>query len=154
GRTRGSTGFQMLSPGFDINDVGFISRANAKNQYLWFQLQQTTPHAFYRYWNINFNQWSNYSWNNTRTEVGGNINAHMQLNNTMWLHIGQGGNALLRSYCDNCTRGGPAVRQDIAPWGWAGIDGDQRSRVAPGVFGNWSRSDGGRSSNWGLSAYS
>src|SRR5207248_11561798 len=78
GRTRGSTGVQLLSPGFDINDLGFLSRANTKNQYLWFQVQQTTPQAFYRYWNVNFNQWSSYSWNNTRTEVGGNVNAHMQ----------------------------------------------------------------------------
>ena len=149
--TRGSTGFQVLSPGFEINDVGFLSRANAKNQWLWFQVQQTKPKRFYRWWNFNINQWANWAWDNMRTELGGNVNAHMQLVNNMWLHWGQGGNALATSYCDNCTRGGPAVRQERAMWGWAGVEGDQRRSVVPFFFANWNHGDKGRSRNWSLS---
>jgi hypothetical protein len=33
----------MLSPEFEINDLGFPSRANAKNQWLSFQYHQNTP---------------------------------------------------------------------------------------------------------------
>ncbi len=151
GRTRGSTGVQLLSPGFEVNDVGFLSRASAKNQWLWFQVQQTKPGSFYRYWNYNINQWTNWAWDNTRTELGGNVNAHMQLKNSMWLHIGQGVNAAVPSFCDNCTRGGPAVRQERSFWGWGGIEGDPRPVFVPFFFVNWSRGDAGRSYNWNLS---
>jgi hypothetical protein len=151
GRTRGSTGFQLLSPGFEVNDVGFLSRANAKNQWLWFQVQQTNPGKFYRYWNYNINQWTNWAWDNTRTELGGNVNAHMQFKNSMWAHWGQGVNAAATSFCDNCTRGGPALRQERSFWGWGGIEGDPRPVVVPFFFLNWSRGDGGRSHNWNIS---
>src|SRR5205085_7248043 len=129
--TRGSTGFQILSPGFEINDVGFLSRANAKNQFFWFQVQQTKPKHFYRWWNFNVNQWTNWAWDNTRTELGGNVNAHMQFKNSMWFHFGQGVNAAAPSFCDNCTRGGPALRQERSIWGWSGIEGDPRRVVIP-----------------------
>ena len=32
GSTRFNFGYQALSPGFEINDVGFLSRANSQNQ--------------------------------------------------------------------------------------------------------------------------
>jgi hypothetical protein len=151
GRTRGSTGVQWLSPGFEVNDVGFLSRANAKNQWLWFQVQQTKPGSFYRYWNYNINQWTNWAWDDTRTELGGNVNAHMQFKNSMWVHWGQGVNAAVTSFCDNCTRGGPALRQERTLWGWAGIEGDPRPSVVPFFFLNWGRGDRGRSYNWNVS---
>ena len=74
------------------------------------QYHQNTPRGIYRYWNFNINEWSNYTWDNTRTELGGNFNAHMQFKNSMWLHFGEGVNAAGTSYCDNCTRGGPVLR--------------------------------------------
>src|SRR5205814_8324120 len=67
-----STGFQMTSPGFEINDVGFLSRASQKNQYLWWQYRQTKPRSFFRFWNFNVNEWKNYTWDNVRSELGGN----------------------------------------------------------------------------------
>ena len=151
GMTRGNTGFQMLSPGFEINDVGFLNRANAKNQWFWYQVRRDKPTKFYRFWNFNVNQWTNWAWDNTRTELGGNINAHLQFKNSMWLHFGQGGNALAPSLCDNCTRGGPALRQERSLWGWSGIEGDPRRKIVPYLFHNWSIGDGGRSRNWNIS---
>jgi hypothetical protein len=147
GSTLFSTGLQLFSPGFEINDVGFLSRANAKNQFLWFQYHQNTPHGIYRYWNFNLNQWTNYTWNNTRTDLGGNINAHMQFKNSMWIHAGEGVNAAATSYCDNCTRGGPVLRADPSSWGWASLEGDPRWPVIPYVSVNWNASDRGRSSS-------
>ena len=148
GSTLFSTGMQAFSPGFEINDVGFLSRANTKNQYLWVQYHQNTPHAFYRYWNINLNEWQNFSWDNTRTDLGGNVNTHWQLTNSMWLHAGEGVNAAATSYCDNCTRGGPALRVQRSTWGWASVEGDPRWPLIPYLNTSWNFGDGGRSKNW------
>jgi len=147
GSTLFSTGVQMFSPGFEVNDVGFLSRANAKNQFFWGQYHQNTPRGIYRYWNFNINEWSNYTWDNTRTEIGGNFNTHMQFKNSMWVHFGEGINAAGTSYCDNCTRGGPVLRSERSLWGWASVEGDPRWPVVPYVNTNWNGGDGGRSRN-------
>lgn len=151
GSTLFSTGYQLMSPGFEVNDVGFLSRANTKNQFFWFQYHENTPRSIYRFWNFNVNEWTNYTWDNLRTDFGGNVNGHMQLTNSMWLHFGQGVNAAGASYCDNCTRGGPAVRSERSFWGWAGVEGDPRNVIVPYLFYNWGGGDGGRSRSWSVS---
>ncbi|MEK7402920.1 MAG: DUF5916 domain-containing protein [Gemmatimonadota bacterium] len=150
GITRFSTGYQYISPGFEINDVGFLSRANSQNQYLWYAIQLRTPTKVYRQWQTNFNQWTNWTADGMRQELGGNINSHMQLKNNIWLHAGQGGNALAPSYCDLCSRGGPAVRQSRSLWGWAGVEGDNRKSIVPYFFTRWATGDEGRSRGYGI----
>ena len=148
GSTLFSGGIQLISPGFEPNDVGYLSRANTKNQFFWGQYHQNTPHAFYRYWNFNVNEWTNYSWDGTRTDLGGNINTHWQFKNSWWIHAGEGVNSAGTSYCDNCTRGGPALRSDRTTWGWLGLQGDPRWAVVPYMNLNWMGGDGGRSRTW------
>ena len=150
GITRFSAGYQYISPGFEINDIGFLSRANGQNQYLWYAWQLRQPTKLYRQWMTNLNQWTNWTTDGLRQELGGNVNSHMQLKNNMWLHAGQGGNALVPSYCDNCARGGPAVRQTRSWWGWAGVEGDNRRSLVPYFFTNWSTGDEGRSGGFSL----
>jgi hypothetical protein len=150
GITRFSAGYQYHSPGFEINDVGFLSRANAQNQYFWGAIQLRKPTKLYRSWQTNLNQWTNWTSDGLRQELGGNINSHMQLKNNIWLHFGEGGNALAPSYCDLCSRGGPAVRQSTGWWGWAGVEGDGRKNFIPYLFTRWSRSDEGHSGAWGI----
>lgn len=145
GSTLFSTGVQAFSPGFEVNDVGFLSRASSKNQFFWLQYHENTPGTFYRYWNVNINEWQNFTWNNTRTDLGGNVNTHWQLKNSMWLHAGEGVNAAATSYCDNCTRGGPAIRTQRSTWGWASVEGDPRWPVIPYLNTSWNFGDGGRS---------
>jgi hypothetical protein len=150
GITRFTTGYQFLSPGFEINDVGFLSRANAQNQFLWYAIQLRKPTKLYRQWMTNFNQWTNWTADGLRQELGGNINSHMQLASNWWLHVGEGGNALAPSYCDLCSRGGPALRQSRAFWGWAGIEGDNRHAFVPFFFTRWMTGDEGRSHGFGV----
>jgi hypothetical protein len=149
GRTLGNVGFEMLSPGFEINDLGFQSRVAYKGQWAWMQYQWNTPKKLYRQGNINFNQWTNWSWDNIRTELGGNVNTHWEMPNGMWLRSGIGINGI-DSYCDDCLRGGPVVRSDPSPNGWWEIDGDPRPRLVPNVFGSWTRGSGGRGHNWSI----
>jgi hypothetical protein len=120
------------------------------NQYLWYAIQLREPTKFYRQFNVNFNQWTNWTTAGLRQELGGNVNAHMQLKNNIWLHAGQGGNALVPSYCDLCSRGGPAVRQSRSLWGWAGVEGDGRKNIIPYFFTRWSTGDEGRSGGFGI----
>jgi len=151
GITRFSTGYQWLSPGFEINDVGFLSQANAQNQYFWGALRFDNPTRLYRRAQVNVNEWTNFSAQGMREEVGGNFNAHMTLASNWALHFGEGVNAAVPSLCATCSRGGPAVAQSRGFWGWAGVDGDSRDAVTPSLYTNWGSGDEGRSTNLSLS---
>lgn len=150
GRTIGNLGVEAFSPGFEINDLGFQSRVAFKGQWSWLQYQWKTPRKLYRQGNVNFNQWTNWSWDNLMTELGGNINTHWELPNGMWLRKGIGINGLGSAMCVDCLRGGPAVRLDPSPNGWWEINGDPRPRLVPNVFGHWSLGSGGRGYNVGV----
>jgi hypothetical protein len=150
GRTIGNLGVEMFSPGFEINDLGFLNKVGYKGQWAWLQYQWNTPKKLYRQGNVNFNQWQNWSWDNIRTELGGNVNTHWELPNGMWLRSGIGVNGL-SSYCDDCLRGGPVVASDPSPNGWWEIDGDPRGHIVPNVFGSWTKGSGGRGHNWSVS---
>ncbi len=146
--TRLNIGYQYLSPGFEINDVGFLSRANSQFQFGWLQLQGNTPRGIYRNFRLNFNQWASWTTDGVRTGLGGNVNAHMTLRDMWSLHVGEGAN--LPSLCDNCARGGPLLYQPLSINGWAGISGDDRRSIVPNVFGFWFAGDGGRSGGAGV----
>ena len=150
GITRGNIGYQVHTPGFEINDVGYLSRANTQNQFLWWQWQLRDPKWFYRFWNFNLNQWSGFTSDGLRTDLGGNINTHAQLRNNVWLHFGQGVNSIGQPWCDVCARGGPAVRQSLSWNGWAGVEGDGRRTIVPFLFFNWGWGDEGHSSWFGI----
>ncbi len=148
GITRFNVGYQWLSPGFEINDVGFLSQANAQNQYAWFAFMFNNPTRVYRRFQVNFNQWANFSAQGMREDVGGNVNWNTTLGNNWFLGMGEGVDAIVPSLCATCSRGGPAVAQSRSTWGWASATGDSRRAIVPGVSAGWGNDDEGRSWNW------
>jgi hypothetical protein len=59
--TRFTSVVTMKSPGFEINDLGFLQRADEIAQSNWFQIRSDRPGRFFRSVSINFNQWA--GWN-------------------------------------------------------------------------------------------
>jgi hypothetical protein len=151
GITRFQSVYQRFSPGFEINDVGFLTRADEQMFRNWFALQFTQPKAFYLRANWNFNYWQHWSAGGLPTNIGVNTNAHIQLKNQWWLHSGVTySNFLGRNFLDRVSRGGPAVRRSPSVDYWGGIEGDARKAVQPFLWGGYWRSDEGNSHNWWL----
>ena len=148
GITRFNVGYQWLSPGFEINDVGFLSQANAQNQYAWFAFVFNNPTRVYRRFQVNFNQWTNFSAQGMREDAGGNVNWNTTLGNNWFVGMGEGVDAAVPSLCATCSRGGPAVAQSRSTWGWVNVTGDSRRAIVPGISGGWGNDDEGRSWNW------
>jgi hypothetical protein len=148
---RFESAYQRRSPGFEINDLGILFRADEQSWNTWGSLNFRKPTALFReaYWN--FNWWQYWTADGLPTERAANTNLHVGLANHWWLHaggtIGQIGDVV----CPRCARGGPAVRVEpyVAPW--FGIEGDGRMTVIPFFWFNYSRSDGGRSESIDLS---
>jgi hypothetical protein len=143
GMIRFETSYQRRSPGFEINDLGILRRADQQSWNTWAALQFQKPQLFFRQGFWNFNWWQIWTTGGLETERAANTNAHFQLNNRWWAHAG--GTLLLPAYCDACARGGPAVRRNAAVSAWAGVEGDTRFPVVPFLFFNYWGGDGGRS---------
>jgi hypothetical protein len=144
-RLRFETAYQRRTPGFEINDVGFLRQADQQEWTTWAALAFRTPNRIFRQLNWNFNNWEYWSAAGLLTERAFNSNVHTQFNNRWWLHLGGTIGQIGATYCDRCARGGPAIRQDpyFAPW--IGIEGDNRRALVPYMWVNYSRADQGRS---------
>ena len=150
GKTRFWTGYTRTSPGFEINDLGFQSRADVQSYSNWFQLSYQKPTSWYRRAFVNFNEWQQWNTGGEKLELGGNINAHTEFTNQWWGHIGYNLNSVGAAFDDRVSRGGPAVRQVFNRSGWFGIEGDRRWRVQPMFFTRGQFKDASGSWNFGV----
>jgi hypothetical protein len=144
-RSRFETGYARRSAGFDVNDLGFLRRADEQTWTNWFALRFNEPNKVFQRLNWNFNWWQYWTLEGRPTDRAFNTNVHTQFNNRWWLHMGStiGVGSV---YCDrNCTRGGPALKVEPSLSPWAGIEGDDRHALVPSFWVNYTRVDGGRS---------
>ncbi len=103
----------MKSPGFDINDVGFMRRADQRNMSNWLQVRYERPTKWYRSFRYNLNQWAGWNFDGDRLNLGFNVNAHLMFLNN-W-GTGMGVNYNPQSFDDRATRGGPGAYREHQP---------------------------------------
>ena len=145
------TAYQRRSPGFDVNDVGFLRQADQQEWTTWARLDWRTPNKIFQSLGWNFNNWEYWSLAGLPTERAINTNVHVQFTNRWWLHMGGTVGQLGTTYCDRCARGGPALRQDAYISPWISIEGDDRHALVPYLSANFFRGDGGRSRDVNIS---
>src|SRR6266496_6337106 len=151
GNVIGQTSYQRRSPGFEINDLGYLQRADQQSWSTWVGFFDRKRRALTQRFQWNFNWWQYWTTAGLPEERAFNTNTHTTFNNTWSFHIGGTVGQLGETYCYSCSRGGPAVRQDpyFAPW--AGVIGDDRKAIVPYFWVNYWRGDGGRSRSLNLS---
>ena len=142
---RFQTSWQRQSPGFDANDLGYLRRANQQSFNNWMGLAWRKPTRFYRQLNGNFNAWGYWTSAGLPLERAVNTNWHMNLPNNMYLNAGTTVFSLGGVYCDNCARGGPAVRVSPGVNTNFSVQGDDRGTVVPNLFTSFTRGDNGAS---------
>ena len=123
------------SPGFEINDLGFLRRADTRSDGSWIQFRSDRPNRWFRSRMINFNQYAQWNSDGDRIGNGGNVNAHAIFQNN-W-SIGGGYNVNGRGLDDRVTRGGPAVYQENGSGVWYYVNSDNRRRVSLAYFGSY-----------------
>jgi hypothetical protein len=142
---RFQTAYSRLSPGLELNDLGFLRRANQQAFTNWMGLRFQKPTRLYRQMFGNFNAWGYWTADGLPTDRLFNTNWHVNLANNMWVHAGGTTAQLPGTFCDNCARGGPAFRRSPFTSLWVGFDGDDRRRAVPSVFAFAGRGDYGAS---------
>jgi hypothetical protein len=116
------------TPGFEVNDLGYMRRADEVTGIAWVQLRQEKPAHGLRTFRVNFNQWSMFNFGGDRRDVGGNINAHAVFMSN-W-QTGMGVNVDSSGLADRLTRGGPAVRTNSSFSIWHYVITDDRKVVS------------------------
>jgi Domain of unknown function (DUF5916)/Carbohydrate family 9 binding domain-like len=153
GVTRFETSLVRQSAGFDVNDIGFLRRADFTDWSTWAALQFQDATKLFRWAQVNGNHWERWNTAGTRLDNAVNFNGHMGLLNNWDFHLGGTLSGLTPIYCDRCTRGGPVVRASAGFYPWGGFNTDSRKTVSGGVFVNLSRRDEWRSRGVNASPY-
>ena len=143
--------YQRRSPGFEINDLGFLRRADQQSWSTWVGYFDRHPRAFYNRFQWNNNWWQYWTTKGLAEEAAYNTNVQITFKNNWGWHMGGTLGQLGAVYDDRESRGGPAVRQEpyVAPWLF--INGDSRRAIVPGLSVNYVRRQGGRGSSFSLS---
>jgi Domain of unknown function (DUF5916)/Carbohydrate family 9 binding domain-like len=151
GPVRFETSYQRRSAGFEVNDLGYLRRADQQSWSTWAQGRILKPRGPFQQGTWNVNWWQYWTTDGLPLERAANTNVHAQLNNRWWIHAGGTVGQLGSTFCDRCARGGPALRTSPYISSWAGIEGDGRKVVVPYVWFNFFRGDGGRSQSVDIS---
>ncbi len=151
GITRFETSFVRQSAGFEVNDLGYLRRADIQDWSTWASLSFQSPTRTYRWLRLNANHWQRWNTSGLRIDNAVNANGHVGLHNNWDLHAGATLGQLGTSFCDRCTRGGPALRESRGFYPWFGINTDSRRMIAPSLFVNLWYTDDGNSHGSSLS---
>jgi hypothetical protein len=134
-RVRFWSGYQYKSPGFEINDVGFLRRADTHSESNWLQVRWDKPGKYVRTTRINFNQYAQWNFAGDNLGSGGNFNAHWSFQN-FW-SVGFGTPINKSSFDDRLTRGGPGGIAEEMSGIWWYVSTDDRKPVSLGYNSFW-----------------
>jgi hypothetical protein len=129
----------VRSPGFEVNDLGFMPSADQVVAVAYVGYRQHEPTTHFNQWNVNVNQWTGWSFGGDRNSFGGNINGSAELKNTaeVWYGVNREQEAL----SEGATRGGPALLRPGSTNYHAGYDSDERKPVNWWLSLNYSNED-------------
>jgi len=141
--TRFESSWQRRSPGFEINDLGYLQRAGQHTWATWIGFFDRRVRPLYQSFQWNWNWWQEWTTEGLPMERAANTNLHLTLRNNWGIHAGGTVGQLGATYDDRSARGGPAVRQDAYVSPWLFINGDDRRRVVPNLSVNYFRGGAG-----------
>ena len=143
--------YQRRSPGFEINDLGYLRRADQTSWSTWVGWFDRNERFFYQRLQWNNNWWQYWTTDGLPLEAAYNTNFQITLKNNWGVHFGGTLGQLGATYDDRSARGGPAFRQDryVAPWAF--INGNDRRAVVPYFGVNVYNVGNGKNRSWNFS---
>ncbi|UCC71760.1 MAG: carbohydrate binding family 9 domain-containing protein [Gemmatimonadota bacterium] len=150
GHWRGSVRSSWISPGFEVNDLGFQRSADAWRNGAWIQYRDVQPGKIFRRYYLNWNGWNHQTLGGERTATGMNVNGSFTLL-SYWGGWG-GVERQLPGLSIQTLRGGPAMKAPAAWNWWGGFYSDDRKPVAFET-GTWGWKDEESSTSAGVWAF-
>lgn len=135
---RGSLTYSVVSPGYEVNDIGFETRADFQALSYLVQYRETSPSGPFR--SYIFNAYANQRWN-----FGGDLtynafagSGYIQFNNLWSLNLNAGYNA--PAFNDRLLRGGPLAQMPASHY-YSAVVGSNSSKMFSASVGHLRRND-------------
>jgi len=144
GHWRWSLGAQTRSPGFEINDMGYMRDVDKITQHIWINYNEYKPGKVFRDYEISFTYWNTWDFAPTHTGQGGSLRSEFRFLNYWRIDLDL--NRSQEYLSTSRLRGGPAV---LMPGTWrvgGSFRTDSRKDFYLSLRGNINISDNGASS--------
>lgn len=115
-----------MSPGFELNDIGFLRKTDNINHVGWVGYSTPQPVGIFRRINVNLAEWMGWNFDGLFNYFGLNANTHFKFTNFWQFSIGTNYNGNNNS--TNLLRGGPTFIIPQRMNMWAGIETDDRRK--------------------------
>jgi len=122
------------SPGLDLNDVGYLRKADDIFQVAWASYRLWKPTNLYRYLNFETNQWTGWDFGGRSTFKGGNVGFNSQLKNYWYVNSGFGYDG--PNIDDYVLRGGPSLKLPGDIFWNISVSSDERKKFNYGFYYN------------------
>jgi len=148
-----SGSYERLSPGFETNDLGFLSQADQQIAQAVATLESRAPRAFWRNATAQLIQYNQFTASGMPAYNFSELDLYTEFKNRMVLAVDTWTDNILPAYCDRCARGGPAVRVSPDASILINLNADPRPRIVPTFAAIYTVGDGGRSTLWRIRPY-
>ena len=145
--------YERLSPGFETNDIGFLSQADQQIAQGYLSLQSSEPRAFWRNASAQIFQFNQFTTNGLPVTNFSELDLFTEFNNRMTFSASLWADNLTPAYCDRCARGGPAVRGTPDFNLLINVGADPRPKVVPTFAAIYTVGDYGKSTLWRIRPY-
>ena len=144
GNWRYGTGFDTMSPGLELNDLGYQVEADFHSHWVWGQYWDGEAGDYVRDWQVNSAAWGRWNHGGDHLARGINFNGAATLTSYWGGNLGFEIADILQSSTD--LRGGPMLARDPVTSVWGGMfsDGRRQLTVRLGFFGFWAPANGSR----------
>jgi hypothetical protein len=124
------------TPGFEINDLGYLQQADRIMPILWAAWNQWEPKGIYRRFNVNTDIWTIYNFGGVKVQSGLEGNSSMTFSNywSAWIY----GN--IQTNCKDAAllRGGPLILIPGRFYSNGGFSSDNRKKLVLNFYWNYS----------------
>jgi hypothetical protein len=126
---------KSISPGFEVNDLGFMGRVDYRNLGWSGSYNNLQPGKLLRSYTLYAG--TNHAWNYGGDKIWTSFFNQVSANFTNLWSLYAGGEYDPSAIDDRLTRGGPRGRQPTQWGGWTEIDSDQRKTVSYSFYGQY-----------------
>lgn len=134
------------SPGFDLNDMGYLQNADAIMTGLWSAYDFNRPFSIFRQIRPNANFWTGWDWGGTHLFTGGNLSLYVEFKNLWWTNFGANYNG--QSLSNTILRGGPSMLEPSNLSSWFNLGSNNSKMIYASLWANASKGGEKSSNSW------